>query len=194
MGVLRGDEGAPSSVIVASCLRRAVATTTLALWPRLCRKREKICILNSLQEISRNIDTQSLSNPKELTDLPNSRLLPHCQTKDPNFALNMAFDTTENFGNKTRSNYGIKRLRTFGEWAFKREESAVIVGGHSLWFKHFFQTFLPFNFNHDAKNKKITNSGIVSFKLYRAEGSDGTAAYRIDPESIRVLYGGFTVK
>jgi hypothetical protein len=191
---LRGDESAASSVVVTSNLRRAIATTTLALWPRFCRGREKIAVLNCLQEVSRNIDTQSLCLPKEIADLPNHRLLPYCTSKDPAFSLETAFDPTENFGNKSRSFYGIKRLRAFNEWAFKRQESAVIVGGHSLWFRHFFQTFLPFKFEHDAKVKKISNSGAISFKLQRTEGKDGSALYRIDPSSIRVLYGGFTAK
>ena len=47
--IIRGDEG--TSVIASSTLRRAIATTTLSLWPRLEKTKEKICVLSNLQEI-----------------------------------------------------------------------------------------------------------------------------------------------
>ena len=188
--VLRGDRD--TSVIVSSSLRRAVSTTTLALWPRIGKTKEKIIILSSLQEISRNIDTRALSAPKTVADLPFSRISGHCAPFNPDDV----FDPSENHGNKTRNFYGIKRLQAFNEWAFQRPESVVICGGHSLWFKYFFQTYLPYKTAHDAKTKKITNSGAVAFTLHRAEAAeaDGTPLYRIDPDSIQVLYGGFTTK
>ena len=188
--VLRGDKD--TSVIVSSSLRRAISTTTLALWPRIQKTKEKIMILSSLQEISRNIDTRALSDPKTVADLPCNRISGHCTP----FNADQIFDATDNFGNKTRNFYGIKRLRAFNEWVFQRSESVIICGGHSLWFKNFFQTYLPFGTAHDAKSKKMTNSGAVSFVLHRAEiaEADGTPLYRIDPDSIQVLYGGFTTK
>ena len=50
----RGDA---TSLIVASNLRRAVATTALAFWDRLARTGEKIYIHSALQEMARNVDT-----------------------------------------------------------------------------------------------------------------------------------------
>lgn len=190
--ILQGE--GETSVIVTSTLRRAIATTTLAFWPRLEKTGEKIFVLSSLQEISRNIDTRALSQAKEIADLPFSRISPHCTPVGGNFNPDNIFDTSENFGNKTRSFYGGKRLRSFNEWIFQRDESVIIAGGHSLWFKNYFQTYLPHRTEHDAKKKKVTNSGAVSFTIYRAEDADGSALYRIDPESIEVLYGGFTTK
>jgi hypothetical protein len=192
--ILRGEKGKPASVVVSSTLRRAVSTTTLALWPRLERTGEKMYVLSSLQEISRNVDTRALSDPKDLADLPFSRLSGHCKPQDGEFDPAKVYDLTENFGNKTRTFYGIKRLQSFNEWAFQRSEPVIIVGGHSLWFKSFFQTYLPFKMTHEAKSKKITNSGVVSFTLHRAEGPDGSPRYRIEPDSIQVVYGGFTTK
>ena len=69
-----------------------------------------------------------------------------------------------------------------------------LVGGHSLWFKSFFQTFLPFTCTHEAKSKKIVNSGVVSFDLLGAEDDEGNMQFRIDPQSVRTIYGGFTSK
>jgi hypothetical protein len=101
---------------------------------------------------------------------------------------------TENFGNKTRSFYGIKRLNAFADWVFKRDESTIIVGGHSLWFKSFFQTFLPFSSTHESKKVKISNSGVVSFILHQAQDIDGSFIYSIESNSISVVYGGFEKK
>jgi hypothetical protein len=136
-----------SSIIVSSSLRRAIATTTLALWQRILRTGEKIHLLSSLQELSRNVDTYALSEANSVPDLPFERIYPHCGGKD-SFLPEKVFETSDNFGNKTYNFYGIKRLRSFNEWVFKRDEEVVIVGGHSLWFKHFFQTYMPHSVNH----------------------------------------------
>ena len=86
-------------------------------------------------------------------------------------------------------------MKAFNEWAFARGEDAIIVGGHSLWFRSYFQTYLPHKLDHEAKKHKITNSGIVSFDVYtHVNESDGEHYYRIDPDSIRNVYGGFTTK
>lgn len=187
---LRGEEG--KSVMVSSSLRRAIATTTVGLWPRL-EKGEKLHILSSLQEMSRNIDTYALSPAGSVADLPFSRIANHCGGDDVDF--HSVYDNAANFGNKTYEFYGIKRLRAFSEWAFSRNEEVIIAGGHSLWFKYFFQTYLPHHTNHDAKNKKITNSGVVAFKIDEfVDPTDGLTSYRIDPASIVTVYGGFTTK
>lgn len=178
-----------SSVIVASNLRRAIATTTVALWPRVTRSKEKIHILSSLQEISRNIDTRALAPARGIPDL--SRIAQHCEE---GFDPEQTYDYSENLGNKTYTFRGIKRLRAFNDWAFKREEDVIVVGGHSLWFRAFFQTFLPFSCDHVAKKQKIVNSGLVAFTLQRAEMPDGQIGYRIDPDSMMTLYGGYSAK
>lgn len=190
--ILSGRNTEQTSVIVSSSLRRSISTTTISLWPRITRTNEKIYILSSLQEISRNIDTYQLSPPNIVADLPFKRITPHCGGDE--FVADKVYDTSENFGNKTYNFYGIKRLRAFSEWAIKRSEDTIIVGGHSLWFKSFFQTFLPFNNKHEAKTKKITNSGVISFELYASEDDEGILQYRIDPNSIQTIYGGFTTK
>lgn len=189
--IMKADNG--SSVIVSSSLRRAISTTTVALWKRIERTHEKIIILSSLQEISRNIDTQSLSKPHQIADLPFSRITKFCNINGA-FDPSDVYDLSENFGNKTRNFYGIKRLQAFSKWVFMRNESTIIVGGHSLWFKNFFLTYLPHKSTHEAKQKKMTNSGVVAFTLHRSEDDKGISQYRIDPDSITVLYGGFTTK
>lgn len=192
LDILKG-KSEKSSIVVSSSLRRAIATTTVGLWPRIQETNEKIHILSSLQEISRNIDTYSISAPKTVADLPFDRIHPYCNPDTP-FNPDAVYNTEENFGQKKRSFYGIKRFKAFNEWIFARKEDAIIVGGHSLWFKYFFQTYLPHHFHHDAKNKKIANSGVVAFTLHAYTADDGEKHYRIEPTSLVSVYGGFTSK
>ena len=67
----------------------------------------------------------------------------------------------------------------------------VIVGGHSLWFKSYFQNFLPFSSKHVAKQKKIINGGVVAFDLVKVTTTQYGDKYMVDPNSIKVVYGGF---
>jgi hypothetical protein len=49
----------------------------------------------------------------------------------------------------------------FCQWTFERPEDTIIVGGgHSLYFREFFRTFLPKSFDHAAKNQKMVNCGM----------------------------------
>jgi len=187
--ILKGQSG--TSVIVSSNLRRAISTTTIALWPRITRSEERIIILSSLQEISRNIDTRALAGPKTIPNL--SRIADYCGNQG-DFNAEQVYDVNECHGNKTTFFTGVKRLKSFNEWVFKRHEDAIIVGGHSLWFKYYFQVYLPHKTIHPAKKQKIVNSGVVAFDLHRSELTDGSVWYRVDPDSIVVVYGGFTTK
>ena len=64
--------------------------------------------------------------------------------------------------------------------------------GHSGWFRAFFDLYLPKALkDHPARLKKVVNCGVVAFTLQRGTGAGGRVGYRIAPESICVLYGGF---
>lgn len=184
MGAMRGD-GA-SSVVVSSNLRRALQTTTVALWPRIRDNSEKINIVSSLQEISRNVDTKALASRKEIPDL--HTLVDYC----PNFDAEAVYDPKENMGNKAYGFTGVKRINRFAEWAFSRKEEYIVVGGHSLWFKNFFRLFLDRKSTHQAKNMKLVNSGAVTFTLHRCMGDLGEPRFRIDESSLEVVSGGYT--
>jgi len=123
--ILAGRRSEESSIIVSSSLRRAIATTTVSLWSRISKTGEKILILSNLQEVSRNVDTFQLSSPHTVADLPFKRITPYCGGEE-SFIADKIYDAGENFGNKTYAFYGIKRLRSFGEWAMKRPESTII--------------------------------------------------------------------
>jgi len=186
---LRGE--GPPSIVVSSNLRRALQTTTVALWPRIEQKGDKISIVSSCQEISRNIDTKALASRKEIPDL--SRLAGHCAA-DGSFDAPSVYDATDNMGNKTTGFTGLKRMKRFNEWAFARKEDTIIVGGHSLWFKSFFKVFLDHSSTHVCKSKKIVNSGVVTFVLHRATDSKGDPIYRVEEDTLEVVDGGFTDK
>lgn len=96
-------------------------------------------------------------------------------------------------GNKPVTTNGLKRMNLFCDFVFTPsvKEDYVIIGGHSLWFRSFFQTFLPHEFNHISKKKKIVNGGIVAFELMKANTDNDSTTYMIDPKSVSVVYGGF---
>lgn len=83
----------------------------------------------------------------------------------------------------------------------------MIVFGHSFWFRTFFQAYLPHTAAHECKVSKIVNCGAIAFdlELLRSPGesvgvdvphevSDPVFEYRVVPESISTLYGGFEQK
>lgn len=178
-----------TSVVVSSNLRRALQTVALALKSRFDKDpADKVVVLSALQEISTNIDTLSITPP-------------FTQPKLTDVTLNEdRFDVAYNSGNKMLRGNGLQRMQAFAEWAFKRDEQVIIIGGHSLWFKYFFREFLPVNENpFNARDTKISNGGVVAITLERGtvEGSDiqgECVQYRIDPESVTEIYLGFEQK
>jgi broad specificity phosphatase PhoE len=173
------------SLIVSSQLRRAASTVAIALSDRISRSRESIVLASSLQEISRNFDTLGLAPAAEAPKRDATLELRAPATK---------FDPSANGGNKSFSFDGMARVHAFAKWACDRPESTIIVGGHSLWFKSFFNVFLPPDSDHQAKSRKLVNCGIVGFTLQAGRDARGNAKYRVDPASLAVVYGGFETK
>uniref|UniRef100_A0A061RFY4 Uncharacterized protein n=1 Tax=Tetraselmis sp. GSL018 TaxID=582737 RepID=A0A061RFY4_9CHLO len=183
--LLRGENSVTSSVVVSSNLRRALATAAIGLQPRLKETKERVLISSDLQEISFNLDANALAPPLEVPDL--HAIAPEMWAS---FQPSELFDPGLNSGNKPIFGNGLQRMHNFCEFVFSREEDAVIAVGHSLYFRSFFRTFLPFGSDHEAKRRKMANAGAVAFELSRAR-HEGRPVYRIDPASISVVYGGF---
>ncbi|KAK3266742.1 hypothetical protein CYMTET_24659 [Cymbomonas tetramitiformis] len=183
---IRGERG--SSILVSSNLRRAIATGTVALWGRLQRTKESLHILSSLQEISRNPDTIALSKANGIPDLNR-----HRKDLGDNFDPESLYDASHNQGNKTTKSTGLLRMQAFAKWVFETPEDVVIATGHSLYFRNFFNTYLPQNVpDHPARKKKLTNCGVASFQL--AKGicpQTGTTLFRIEPSSVLIVRGGY---
>lgn len=189
--ILRADPGSPESKIISSNLRRAVSTMVAAFRDRLSRRPEdKILIVPSLQEISRNPDTLSITPPHatiQASWIEKTSTL--CNFQE---TLSFQTDMSLHIGNKPLSTHGLKRMLEFCEFLYSPnvKEDYIIVGGHSIWFRSFFQMFLPYSVHHVSKNRKIVNGGVVTFELMKAETKRGPK-YMIDPKTIRVVYGGF---
>lgn len=191
--LLLGDKQGPTTQMVCSNLRRAIATVAIGFQDRFAKNYEKdqILILPALQEISRNPDALTITPAK-------GQVVP--AWTDPKILADIYktnVDTSLHTGNKAVTSNGLLRLQEFCKLAFEDiQKDNIIVGGHSLWFRSFFRTFLPYSSDHVSKKKKLINGGIVGFTLQRikVKGSndDGLSyKYMIDPTSIVVLHGGF---
>jgi len=193
VAAMKGGHNAPTSVLVSSNLRRAAQTLFVSHWKRLATTGETVKIISSLQEISRNVDTLVLCHAQKPVPLPG---VSECLDLDGAVPLGMQ-DCVDNKGNKPLFGTGLMRLQEFAEWAFTRDEDVIIAAGHSLWFKHFFNTFLgksiktgEATIESDAKDCKVKNGGAVGFNL-ECGTINGKTWYRVDERSFEIIEGGF---
>jgi len=194
LSILRSDPTAPPSKMVSSNLRRAISTLAGGFRVRLSRHpEEKILIVPSLQEISRNPDTLSITPAR--TPVTASWIDKNSKICDFQQIFTKQLDMSLHTGNKPIDTNGLKRMTEFCEFVFNNlEEDHVVVGGHSIWFRSFFRTFLPYTIDHKSKTRKIVNCGVIAITLMKTSSGGGKddAKYMIDPESIDIVYGGFT--
>eukprot|EP01083_Nonionella_stella_P016726 46713_1 len=202
--MLNANQRRSKSIVVCSPLRRCIETASLALYDRLqTNKKEKIYLLSTLQELTRNIDGLSLSvNNRELPPISK-----HIQSNQSNpHMMNEVqwqqwfddkLDISMKDGVKCKYKRGDERIHGFIEWMFSGRNSeyeTVIVCGHSIWIKTFFNAFLPRNVSHDAKQYKMHNAGVVTLAFTQYVLKNGTTKYNIDPHSIHSIFKGFEVK
>ena len=137
-------------------------------------------MLSSLQEASRNVDCVCLARSNQVPAL--------YQVPD---SAAIEFRTEFNTGNKALFGCGMARLREFADFCMRPElegHATVIAGGHSLWFRNFFQAYMPWESQHVAKVSKMVNCGAVGFTLSQAE-VEGKVFFYIDPKSVTPLFG-----
>ncbi|KAL3903178.1 MAG: hypothetical protein SGILL_010545 [Bacillariaceae sp.] len=185
-----GKDGGSRCTVISSNLRRAISTCSIALHDRLDKriKDDKILILGELQEASVNPDALSISPAKSplvtaFTDSDRVKDIYATQT-----------DTTQNVGNKPLNSNGFIRMEAFCKLLFDGKHipsDSVMCTGHSYWFRAFFQTYLPSDFKHVCKTKKLINGGVAGFTMWHKKTDKGEDKYMIDPNSLVVLYGGF---
>jgi hypothetical protein len=188
------------------------STVAIALYDRLQATGEKITWLPCCQEISRNPDTLCITPAlgpavPAMTDVGYAQALK--QPIDMEFTWSNFMDLSQHTGNKPLGGTGGQRLHAFAKWAFEsaftdnngvpgsaHPSPCIIVGGHSLWFRSFFREFIPTNATPEncvkAKNKKMMNGGAVAFTLRCVSGEDDHKQYKIVPESVRVVFKGFS--
>jgi len=194
-----GESGSGRCVLVSSNLRRAISTCAIGMKGRLDRKfpGDKILILQELQEASINPDAQSITPPfkKLVTSFMDSEGVKSIYANQT--------DTSINKGNKEITSNGLIRMQAFCNLLFDAGDDKnagnllantdnFLCTGHSYWFRAFFQTYLPTNFEHVSKTKKLVNGGLVGFTLCHTKvKATGEDKYMIDPTSLTVLYAGF---
>jgi hypothetical protein len=176
------------SVIASSNLRRAVNTTAHALWCRLsnAKANDKIIIHSALQEMARNVDTYALACKKG-DFVPTQTLAKELGVSSVDEAK--LFDASSNAGQKKLNRKGRDSMREFAAWVMNQDADVVIAGGHSIWFREFFKTYLPFDSTCPGKKKKIVNCGVVSFDLSFGVLPEHGEVYAI--ENVKEIYGGF---
>eukprot|EP00048_Salpingoeca_helianthica_P015900 m.229267 g.229267 ORF g.229267 m.229267 type:complete len:336 (-) comp17712_c0_seq1:24-1031(-) len=190
--ILRGDESKVSCVIVASNLRRAISTALHAFWDRLHTKEERVLVLPCLQEITVNPDALAISPPFSGPVL--SELEPR-RSDGTNIerGYRAMVDMSQHTGNKTVDSTGLDRMLQFNEWLFGANTADMVVAvGHSLWFKSYFNEFLPSAVTHELKTNKLPNCGMVEFEIECATvvnqvTQSSCAYYRVDPVSIKLF-------
>ncbi|CAB9509243.1 expressed unknown protein [Seminavis robusta] len=177
----------PSSQLVSSNLRRAISTLVIGARERLDRgyENDKVIILSQMQEVSFNPDALCITPAKGKCELAFT---------DPKFLkpyFDNNLDTSLHTGNKPITSNGIIRLQSFAETIFKDiKKENIVAAGHSLWFRSFFRTFLPKDYDHVSKVKKIRNGGCVGLE-FQKKTTDNGVVYEIVPGSIVVLHIGF---
>jgi hypothetical protein len=115
----------------------AAAKPHTALWGCCLEQGDRMLVLSELQEISRNPDTLALAPPGGVPDLDSL-----FTQLGPQFHYGV-LDGSTHKGSKPLRGNGLTRLNAFAGWCFTRGEDTVVATGHSLYFKHFFNTFLP---------------------------------------------------
>jgi broad specificity phosphatase PhoE len=191
-----GGEGGPASshghhasVLATSNLRRACETAQLALAERLRRTKEPLRVLSSLQEISPNVDALSMAARHGPPPETHRAGLPDAGSAA---AYAERFECSGNGGNKALRGRGCARLAQFAEWAFTLPPgTGVVATGHSLWFRSFMDRYLPAGCVHASRKKKVANCSLLALQLQRGVDATGRAVFRIPPESVHMLYGGF---
>ena len=173
--------------LVSSNLRRAISTMAIALGDRLEKKAkdDKVLILSELQEVSFNPDALSIHPAKgPLFDT-------FMDSQEVKAIYAAQCDTSRNKGNKDINSKGNERMEDFCDLVFNDIKAKhVFATGHSFWFRAFYQTYLPYTFEHVSKKKKMINGAVVGFTLMKKKTDKGDK-YMIDPKSLVVLYGGF---
>ena len=188
------SSGPEQIALCSSNMRRAVSTAVIGLGGRLLKnKSEKVHVLSSLQEVTRNIDGVSLSAAGSGPSAsPLEKSLPELEPVVEGVFRAGKVEGSQNFGTKPflgRNAY--TRFDSFCDWCFNsdaaKSKSRVAATGHSLYFKEFMKLYLPKSTVHIVKTMKMVNCGVLSFDLVDC----GEGQYAVDPHSLLSVYGGF---
>ena len=167
-------------VFATSNLRRAVMTTLIAFWNRLRPETPNqvpvsgIHTLSSLQEMVTNIDSQPVTPPKQLPYLTfgNGR----CPFQKEHMRNLFVTDCHIQDENAAPAEQRRDILADFCNWAARQtvaqEASDLVLVGHSIWIRKFFQRFLthpgprgPAESALTSELHKMSNEAVLKFDL-----------------------------
>ncbi len=135
-----------------------------------------------------NPDAIAISAPR--TQPPVSWIEKKLGSPDVAGAYRNKVDMTMHTGTKAVDSNGLKRMLEFNQWLFSTEADVVVAVGHSLWFKSFFNEFLPRADDNKVKKNKLPNCGVVEFVIESINVDnevESRPAYYIQPQSIKIL-------
>jgi len=153
-----------------------------------------VVLLSHLQEITSNPDGMSLSGKCEMPPVSVVlRLYGSGKSPVKNWEewLSSRFNTSFKEGFKPLHSRADDRMRAFVAWLFSEEHETIVLCGHSMWFRYFFECYLPRDSKHSAKENKIQNTGTIALDFVKCEMKDGSVRYRIEADSIAVVHRGF---
>lgn len=186
ISIIRGDVG--KSVVVSSTLRRAVSTAVMCLITRLSRGNDKVKVMTMLQDCGRSMDTVSITLANQLPRPP----LSEASRRDSGDVVALAYKRylcgSENTGNKGLTYEAPQRQHDFCEWVFKQTEDTIIVIGHGLWFRQFFEAHLPAGCTHNAGRRRLRHCAVVAFDLYDVKRASEVSHYRVHADSIMQVF------
>eukprot|EP00371_Babesia_bovis_P003499 XP_001612146.1 hypothetical protein [Babesia bovis T2Bo] len=181
--VLSSNSG-QTSVLFTSNLRRAQSTMLLALQDRLRLNNEKIEVCNELEELVPHPDCVSLSSTFQESTVPSLEVI-----IVPDKAKNYSRYLDYRIGTDVTKMAAYERMLAFNDLVFKRQESHIIICGHSRWIRSYLKCFLPKASNdHEFSRNKIGNLDTLRFELIRQECSGGQAYYSVEPNSVKLVY------
>merc|ERR1712238_344471 len=127
LAIMNADPSAPPSILVSSSLRRAISTIAASFRVRLSKNpSDSILILPSLQEISRNPDTLSIT--PAYTSVTPSWIDQESKVCDFHKIFEEHLDVKWNKGNKPMDTNGYKRMSAFCQDAFSNKNKVVNAG------------------------------------------------------------------
>ena len=138
------------------------------------------------QEITYNPDGNAVAPP--YNPPPVSWIEAEIAEPDIVRAYKSKLDMSMHTGTKDITSNGLRRMMEFNEWLFNANSAEMVVAvGHSLWFKSYFNEFLPRRSDATVKKKKLPNCGMVEFVVECVTDFENNPVYLIDASSIKTL-------
>lgn len=200
---LRQLHEAGNLVFITSNLRRAISTIAIGFQSFFAMSGQKILVHSAFQEVTRNPDSICLA-PRGSGSYPS---IFETEYFPPNVDIGSVYEDhvewQNNDGNKSitsrlesriekATSIIVAEISQGGKSQSATKPRVAVVCGHSLWFRKFFEYYLPHSWQGGkcaVSRRKISNCGIVQFDLMKRVLKDGTSFLIVDPSSIDIIRG-----